>query len=73
MNCMTKDIPKNSQVSFRQLNTVSVVRATIVKRIYKINKMRCNLFLLVDILRMELFKFVFQMYSFVTLTCFSHM
>ena len=48
MNYVTKNLPKNSHVSFRQLNTVSTVRAATMERIYKTCKMRCNLFVLVD-------------------------
>ena len=50
MNYMTKDLPKKCHVSFRWLNTVSVVRDTMMERIYKNNKMKCNLFVLADIL-----------------------
>ena len=54
MNYMKKDLPKNSQVSFRQLNTVLIVRATMMEKTYKSNKINCNLFVLIDILNIEL-------------------
>ena len=54
MNYMKKDILKNSQVSFRQLNTVLIVRATMMEKTYKSNKINCNLFVLIDILNIEL-------------------
>ena len=44
MNYVTKDLPRNSHVSFRQLNTISTVRATMMERIYENNKIRCNIF-----------------------------
>ena len=47
MNYVTKDLPRNSQASFGQLNTVSIVRATMMERTYKNNKMKGNFFLLV--------------------------
>ena len=42
-----------------------------MERIYENNKIRWNLFVLVDILKKNL-KIVFQKYSFVILSCFSH-
>ena len=51
---MTKDLPKNSKISFRKLNIVGTVRAAMMERIDKSNKMRCNLFELADILNIEL-------------------
>ena len=54
MNYRKKDLPKNSQVSFRQLNTVLIVRATMMEKTYKNNKINCNLFVLIDILNIEL-------------------
>ena len=53
MNYVTKDLSRNSQASFRQLNTVSIVRATMMERTYKNNKMKGNFFLLVDIFIIE--------------------
>ena len=78
MNYMTKDLPKNSKVSSRQLNTVSIVRATIMDRTYKNNKMMCSFFVLVDIWHIVLLfvielEFVCQNHSFVILTCFLHL
>ena len=69
MNYVTKDLPKNYHVPFRQLNTFSTVRANMMERIYEDNKLGCNIFVLTDILKIE----IFQKYSFVVLTCFSHL
>ena len=44
MNYMIKDLPKNFQVFFRELNTVSIVRASMIELIKTI------MFILVDIL-----------------------
>ena len=54
MNDMIKDLPKFSQVSFRKLNTFSTF-FTVMERIYENNKMKCNLFVLVDNLNIELY------------------
>ena len=35
MNYMAKNLPKNFQVSFRQLNKVSIVRVTIWRELIK--------------------------------------
>ena len=50
---MIKDLPKFSQVSFRYVNTGSIVRATKMDRTCKNCMMKCNLFVLVDILNIE--------------------
>ena len=57
MNYMTNDLQKISQVFFIWLNTVSIARGTMMGRTYENNKMKCNLFMLVDILNIN-FKFV---------------
>ena len=54
MNYMTKDLPKNSQVFFRYLIIVSIVRITMVEKTYRNNKIKCYIFVLVDILSVEL-------------------
>ena len=71
MNYMTKDLPKNSKVSSRQLNTVSIVRATIMDRTYK-NKLLVDIWHIVLLFVIEL-EFVCQNHSFVILTCFLHL
>ena len=68
MNYMTKDLPKTLKCllakQFQLLEPLWWRELTN-------NKMKYNLFVLVDNLNIE-FKFVCQMHSFVILTCFSH-
>ena len=54
MNYIANDLPKNSQVLMLIAKHSFYVGATLMDRIYKFNKMRCNLFALVDILNIEL-------------------
>ena len=50
---MTKKSTKKQRSIF-QLNTASTVRATMMKGTHKNSKMKCDLFVLVDILNTEL-------------------
>ena len=54
MDYITKNLPEISQISLRQLNTVSTFRATMNAKTYKNNKMKCDLIVPVAILNIEL-------------------
>ena len=54
MDYITKNLPEISQISLKQLNTVSTFRATMNAKTNKNNKMKCDLIVPVAILNIEL-------------------